>query len=227
MSTENAGQSAGTQQRPGRRRGLRWWVTGAVACLVIAVVAAQVLARAGEPEASPSTRATSSMPTPSQTATVKPAAAIQMPTDCDALYSPAMLPAFGELVLNPDWSRGAGERQLSGTNDQELQGAIDAHEPLHCDWASANGGSGVGLSTDVVSVSAELGASVEARLLALEASCYEELSGLRCVTSGSGDGGIWGESHFLRDGLWLATKYVNFAPEDYTENVVANLWDGR
>ncbi|KGJ72193.1 hypothetical protein GY21_17010 [Cryobacterium roopkundense] len=150
-----------------------------------------------------------------------------MPMGCSALYDPAMLPVFGELVLNPEWSRGAGDGQLAGTDDQELQGVMAAAEPLECDWASANGGSGVGLSTDVASVSPEVSVTIEARLRAVGANCYGELAGLRCVMSGSNDGDIWGESHFLRDSLWLATKYVNFAPANYTENVVANLWGSQ
>ncbi len=57
-------------------------------------------------------------------------------------------------------------------------------------------------------------------------TCYDELGGLRCVTETTGDGGVVGESHFVRDGIWLATRYVNSGPDGYTHDIVANLWAG-
>ena len=93
-----------------------------------------------------------------------------------------------------------------------------------CLWGDERGGGDVGLTTSVVSVSSGAKSAVEARLNALKFSCYEQLRGLRCVMSHSYESGMTGESHFLHDGLWVATKWVNFAPKNYTENVVINLW---
>ncbi len=138
-----------------------------------------------------------------------------------------MLAEFDQLVLNPEWSKVAGEATLYGTDDQQLQLLIDAGGPLVCLWGGDNGGGDVGLTTSVVSVDSAGETAVEARLGALNFSCYEQLRGLRCVMSQSSEDAMTGESHFLRDGLWVATKWVNFAPESYTESVVESLWGSQ
>ena len=33
-----------------------------------------------------------------------------------------------------------------------------------------------------------------------------------------------GETHYFRDNGWVATHWTNFAPEGYTEDIVATLW---
>lgn len=38
------------------------------------------------------------------------------------------------------------------------------------------------------------------------------------------DNGTVGESHFLREGVWLATWWLNIAPDGYTHDIVAALW---
>jgi hypothetical protein len=70
-------------------------------------------------------------------------------------------------------------------------------------------------------------AAVTDRLKELNYSCYDELQGRRSVIEREVDSdlvGFVGESHFLRDGLWLATHYVNGGPEGYTHDMVNNLW---
>ena len=38
--------------------------------------------------------------------------------------------------------------------------------------------------------------------------------------------GAYGVSHFLRAGIWLATKYTNAGPLGYTQDIIDNLWMG-
>lgn len=179
----------------------------------------------GPMSVSSSTSGAVNSPTP--TVAEVPTNAIAQPTDCAVLYTPAMLDEFGQLALNPEWSKIAGDAALFGTDDQEMQLLMDVDGPLVCLWGDERGGGDVGLTTSVVSVSSAVNTAVQARLSALKFNCYEELRGLRCVMSQSSEDGMTGESHFLRDGLWVATKWVNFAPENYTENVIANLWGDR
>ena len=54
--------------------------------------------------------------------------------------------------------------------------------------------------------------------------CYEQLDGTRCVTRTETDGDVVGESHFLRDDIWLSTFWSNAGVRGYTENMVEALW---
>ena len=161
---------------------------------------------------------------PAATPTATPAG--PHPTTCGELYSPAMVAAFGLAVLNPPWTAAAAFDVRQGTADAELITVIEASDTLTCVWGSPEGGSGSGLTTNLVWVTAEQSAAVTARLAAAGMTCYDELGGLRCVTETTGDGGVVGESHFVRDGIWLATRYVNSGPDGYTHDIVANLWAG-
>ena len=237
-SPEGLGISHGATAKSKRSKKLRAGITIAGAIAVVAVVGIVVAVQLGgtssdEPaaEASPSV-ISSSTADPSASDVPKPtttsqATAVEFPSDCDALYTPSMLDEFGQLVLNPEWSKIAGEATLYGTDDQELQLLMDAGGPLVCLWGDDDGGGDVGLTTSVVSVNTAVKTAVEARLRALNHSCYEQLRGLRCVISQSSEDATSGESHFLRDGLWVATKWVNFAPENYTESIVENLWGSQ
>ena len=55
-------------------------------------------------------------------------------------------------------------------------------------------------------------------------NCYEELEGTRCVVEQEGEVGAFGESHFMRSGIWIATGWVNAAPDGYTHDIVATVF---
>ena len=214
-----------------------WFALGVVGVLlVVALIVVLVVWRggAGTPTGSddslPGTR-----PTPSTTAeplavaSAAPAVpAGPHPTTCDAIYSPAMLATLTDTgALNPDWTESDPSGVLVGTGDAELTTLIKGAEHLTCVWADPNGGSGSGLTSNVVFVSAEQSETAHQRLLALGENCYEEFGGIRCVAETSqGDEGVAGESHFLRDGIWLATRYVNAGPDGYTHDMVSTIWAG-
>ena len=148
------------------------------------------------------------------------------PASCDLIYSPAMVAAFGDLVLNPPWTTEPGADVRDGAEDPGLLSVINASEHLSCRWVSPVGPSGTGLATNVVWVTEEQAAAVEARLRALGMECYEELEGLRCITETTTDTDNYGQSHFLRGGIWLATVWVNVAPDGYTHDMVNTIWAG-
>jgi hypothetical protein len=218
----------------GRRR--LWVALGAVGSLIlVALIVLLIVWRGGAetpggaesahrplPTSSPAPLALALAPAP----TPAPTPGVPHPSTCDQLYSPAMVAAFGDQVLNPAWAEAAGAGVRRGTDDPALMSIIDAAESLTCLWVDPNGGSGSGLTTSVVWVTPEQSAAVQARLAAAGMTCYEELGGLRCVVETTKNSDTWGESHFLRDGIWLATHYINAGPDGYTHDIIANVWAG-
>ena len=214
----------------------RPWVFVLLAVAVLAVAALVVLALM--PRGTTSTTPTgpdapAARPVPSSPATALPITptpapvpddGTPRPTSCDELYSPSMVEAMGDLVLNPAWATAPGAEVLYGSDDAELRGVIDTAENLNCIWGAAAGGSDTGVVTDLVWVTPEQSGAVKARLEEAGLRCYEELEGLRCVIQTTTESGTFGESHFLRDGIWLATKYTNAGPDGYTHDIIANVW---
>jgi len=168
--------------------------------------------------------------TPEAVPVTAPTAAIApgtpKPAACAEIYSPAMVGAFGDLALNPPWTVEAGADVRDGADDPELLAVIKSSEHLSCRWVSPVGPSGTGLATSLVWVTEAQTAAVEARLRALGMECYEELGGLRCITETSTDTDRFGQSHFLRGGIWLATTWVNAGPDGYTHDMVNTIWAG-
>ena len=214
-----------------------WFALGAVGVvLIVALIVVLVVWRggAGTPtgnnDSLPGTRPTpSATAEPQPVASAAPAAAGPRPTTCEAIYSPAMLATLNETgTLNPDWAKeDVNPGVLFGTDDEQLIVLIEGAEHLTCVWGDPEGGSGSGLTSNVVFVTAEQSETVHQRLLALGENCYEELGGIRCLAETSqGEDGVSGESHFLRDGVWLATRYVNAGPDGYTHDMVATVWAG-
>ena len=177
----------------------------------------------GSPTQAP-TKAPTRAPTaaPGQTA----APGVPRPASCTQLYSPEMVQALGGLALNPAWTQESDSGVSHGTDDDALRAEIDTLDHLTCVWASPYGGSDVGIVTNVVWVTPEQSAAVEARLIANGLECFGQSDGRRCIIQTNTLDGAFGESHFLRNGIWLATKYTNAGPLGYTQNIIDNLWSG-
>ena len=213
-----------------------WFSLGAVAVLlVVALVVVLVVWRGGAATPSSDDTGTGDRPTPTSTAepivvssAVPDPAAGPRPASCDEIYSPDMMATFAEThSLNPAWTETAEASTRIGTLDPELSTLIEDADHLSCVWADPEGGSGSGLVTNVVFVTAEQSEAARVRLADMGQTCYEELGGLRCVIENDTDGdGVAGESHFLRDGIWLATSFVNAGPDGYTHDMVATIWAG-
>jgi hypothetical protein len=205
--------------------------------VVAAIVIGVLLARGGEePDAgapipsptvipSPPASTTPATPDPSATASPTPGStAVPLPASCDALYSPAMVAAYGRMVLNPPWLDDPELELRIGEDDPVLQGVLDDSEVLLCQWVMPEGPSGAGVSTTVATIDDEQTGLIVDHLRDRGDSCFAERGGIRCTTAGSNDEGYFGESHFLRDGVWIATEYSNAGPEGYTLDIVNNLW---
>jgi hypothetical protein len=228
---------AATSPTGARSRRPLWFGLGALGVvLVVALIVVLVVWRGGAATPSADDSAASARPTPTASAgpqpVESPAPANPMggpsPASCEEIYSPAMLETFsGTHTLNPAWTETAEPGTRIGTLDPELTGFVEAAPHLSCVWADPVGGSGSGLVTNVVFVTEEQTVATQERLEAVAQNCYEELGGLRCVMQSATDSdGTAGESHFLRDGIWLATSYVNAGPDGYTHDLIATIWDG-
>jgi hypothetical protein len=213
-----------------------WFVLGALGVLlVVALIVVLVVWRGGAATPSAET-APSARPTPTASAEPLPVASLAptnpvggpAPSSCDAIYSPDMMATFSEThALNPAWTETAEPSTRIGTLDADLTALITDARHLSCVWADPVGGSGSGLVTNVVFVTEEQTEAAKDRLSAMGQTCYEELDGLRCVIENDTDGeGVAGESHFLREGIWLATSFVNAGPDGYTHDMIATIWDG-
>lgn len=220
-----------------RRRTLWVWLAGGILLVGLLVVVALMMLvprsaftalpstpapATSEAAASPAAPVRTSAPPSAGTPVPAP---VSIPTKCEDIYTHDLTPEFDGLVLNPAW---AAEPGSTGANalDEAVNDAVTANTSLTCKWGSPQGGSGRGLVTNVAAVDDELETEMLARLASVGQSCYEELDGMRCVieSAPSADGQS-GESHFFRDGVWIATRWVNTGPDGYTNDIVAALFD--
>jgi hypothetical protein len=162
--------------------------------------------------------------TPAPTVTDAVSAGPKHPSSCADIYTIDWSMNLSPLVLNPAWAQDPASGVHNGTDDAGLATVLEDTATVTCMWGKASGGGDVGLTTNVAVLTEPQQADVASRLRGLGYSCFEELKGLRCVTETIEDAGSWGESHFLREGLWLATKWVNASPEGYTHDIVNTLF---
>jgi hypothetical protein len=176
-----------------------------------------------EPTTSSAPPATTSTPEPSGPDTAVGATAL--PSSCDSIYSPAyldMLRSTPGLALNPEWTATQGQATL-GSTEPALIALLKATERLDCFWVSPAGGSGVGLSTSISLSQSDEQAGLLAEMTAAGFTCAQQGAGNRCEIDRTDDYASWGETHFIGGGLWIATSYVDFAPDGYTDDIVATL----
>lgn len=209
----------------------RLWIGSAIAIVaVLALLAGSVFALLthmdGAGMASPTRPDTGTAggdgPRPVPAETVEPAVAAPRPTDCEQIYSPEMyeyLESTG-LPLND----GSVTDSL-GATDPVLAALLADGNTFKCSWGFAGE---YGLNTNITQVSTDTAGAVLEQLDALGFECYEESEGRRCIQSDtvSDELGTYreGESHFVRGGVWIATHWINFAPDRYTQDIVESLW---
>lgn len=188
----------------------------AAACAVVLLVALG-LALNPTPEASPRAE-----PTTSPTATVPPSPEPSIiPASCADIYTTDWASQLAPYVLNPDWA--AAEKNV-GTGDVALKQLLGPNTRLTCQWGQESGAGDTGLVTTLAQIDSTTDSLVRSRLNTLGWTCYDSSGGVRCVTEGTDANGSWGESHFLRDGVWIATRWSNLAPDGYTADIVLTIW---
>lgn len=159
--------------------------------------------------------------------TPAPSAGQAVPGSCDELYSSGMVATLqgAGVVLNPAWIYDPAQFDQVGTQVGSLQPILETTPKLSCTWTSSGGGSEVGLTTEIVSVTSAQADQIVSTLTGIGWSRLDELGGVRFVIQQNMEGNAVGESQFLRDGLWFSTQYVNLAINGYTADMVANVFD--
>ncbi|MEL4319239.1 hypothetical protein WJX64_09500 [Leifsonia sp. YIM 134122] len=168
-------------------------------------------------------------PTPDPTATPTPtpattASAVTIPTDCSGIYTKDWTPEMGGLVFSQVVLGENSQRYAS--LDSTFGPALEAGSSLGCRWSDHLGEAG--LATDVASIAPELQVSLIEHARSIGYACRDEFEGTRCdieseLESEPGQA-RFGESHFFRDGIWVATRWVRINPDGYTEDIVTALF---
>ena len=141
---------------------------------------------------------------------------------CDDLYGSDMLETFAKegMELNSAWT---GVREApAGTSDPQLLGMLAGQISCDCFWLDAGGGDRAAVLTTVMPVDAERAATIANRLVERGFGQQQVHGGTRFFIEDRVDGETVGESHFVRDGLWLATNWYGFGPWGYTAHIAEN-----
>lgn len=169
------------------------------------------------------TSSTTPEPSASPSATVDAGGDITMPATCEAIYSPEMLASL--QAQNPPLND-PGVTMYSSQIVEALE-VLDSGAPtLRCSWGQP---SEVGLSTNVTIVDSAQAGTVRSALQNAGFGCEEAQGGTVCrfeeeLMTQDDTLVHRGETHYLRGNGWVATAWLNFAPEGYTEDIVATLW---
>ncbi|MGP3535262.1 hypothetical protein ACTU3I_10755 [Microbacterium sp. RD1] len=156
----------------------------------------------------------SSTPTPS-------ASAAALPTDCGAVYSAGMRATL-ESQVPPLNDPGL---TMYSTQNAALLELLDSVPSLRCTWGAAGE---VGMATTLAAVNAEQSATISDALAASGFGCATDSGAMICEIEQRGvsledEPFTRGETHALRDGLWVATSWLNVDPEGYTTDILATV----
>jgi hypothetical protein len=221
--------------RPPLVRRPAFWLVVVAALLLVAVASVVGLmlgagrgvdvSASGTP--TPGTVTTDAATTPPAAETEAPPAAgtsVVVPASCAEIYTRDWSAALGGLVLNPPWTETPGNGPFWGSNDNGVVTVLEATTKLTCAWVGPNGGGDVGIITNLAELTPEQVSSTLAHLASIGQTCYEELGGTRCVVERNSDAGESGESHFIREGIWSATRWSNVVADGYTHDIATALF---
>lgn len=200
-----------------------------IGCVALAALAGVVTGCRPESEATPSSSPSITMkdqtPGPSATPveTEKPQADFEVPGACEEIYSAAMLAQLESA--NPPLND-PGVTMLSTENADLLEIIHGGAPTLRCSWGQP---SEFGLATNVTAVDADQETAVLAALPAAGFGCEALGDGTVCRIEQKGvtlDDKEYtrGETHYVGGGGLVTTAWINFAPEGYTEDIVATVW---
>ncbi len=169
------------------------------------------------PDASPS-----ATPQPSPSAGA-PGQGIALSASCDDIYSPSMR---GVLEANVAPMNDPGVTMPSTQNADALALLESGLPTLRCTWGYP---SEKGIATSVAIVEPAVESDLVAALVDSGFACGDAQGGTLCrftETLLSYDDQLVekGETHFFRDNGWVATVWLNYGPEGYTEDIAATIW---
>lgn len=208
----DAAASPSTRRTTSARAGV--CATVLLASLLLTSCGASSPPDAAPPPASDEDRTPTATPEP--TPTPEP---VTIPTSCEEIYSGELVAALSSKhaplndasMADPNYSNTDGVEELLRTLD-----------PLRCTWGVAGP---VGIVTGVAAVTAEQSTTVLEMLTSSAFACGDESGGTRCEFRSEGEKEfLLGESHFLRDGIWVSTFWINADITGYTEDIIATMW---
>ncbi|TBN56075.1 hypothetical protein EYE40_00940 [Glaciihabitans arcticus] len=218
--------------RPSRGRVVVAWIVSVCAAVIVdglallgATQIVEFRVSHSTPVASPGGSA-SSPPPPRPTSTaVVPERDSRVPNECSGLYSAAMVGTLIDAGLRLQLEATPADIVDSGSGDQTLRELMLQRPLIECVWLDSAGGKQSGVLTVVAEATPQLAAAVEQRASQLGLTRLSENGGQRWVTEGTdADGTKTGESHFLRDGLWFATRWYGQGPYGYTSDMVKRVF---
>lgn len=174
----------------------------------------------GRPSAEIAAPAAQGTPTASPTE----AAVAGLDLTCGDLYGDDMLATFATegMELNGAWT---GVREApAGTSDPQLLGMLAGQVSCDCFWLDPSGGERSAVLTTVLPVDPERSTQIVTRLGELGFDQQQVQGGTRFFIEHRVNGETVGESHFVRDGLWLATNWYGFGPWGYTAHMADNVF---
>lgn len=166
----------------------------------------------------PSTTAPEPTRIPSPTATPT---GTELPADCAGAYSAEMFASL-EQVNPPLNDPGV---MLLATQNAALLEALETVPTLRCSWGPPGD---TGLTTNISVVDTVQHDAIIAELANSGYGCAEEDGAQVCTIEQRGVSleevpYTRGETHALQGDLWVATNWVNFTPDGYTQDILATL----
>lgn len=147
--------------------------------------------------------------------------ATALPADCAAMYSDAMRTRL-EADLPPLNDPGIS---MYSTQNATLLELLDAVPTLRCTWGPP---SDTGIATNLSLVTAEQSAAIVSTLTTAGFGCEDADGATVCRIEQRGvdlDDREYsrGETHALEGELWVATAWLNYNPEGYSEDILATV----
>lgn len=173
--------------------------------------------------ASASASPTLATPTPTPLPTAQPAGDIVLPGSCESLYSPAMT---ATLQQNVSPLNDAGVTMFSSQNVDALDVLSSGVPTLRCSWGTP---SEKGIATNVTIIAPAQAATIRQSMLAAGFACEDTHGAVLCLTEATGvdqDDRVFtrGEMHYFRGNGWIATSWLEYIPEGYTQDIADVLW---
>jgi len=218
--------------RPGTRETATAWAFSLVAALFLEAAAvwgalsilefrsAQVSVADVTPQIEPS-RTPTRMPDPTPT----PTPDSRVPAECRSLYSRSMIKALRSAGLRIETTAPAAKAPASGSSDSTLDALFADTTLLECRWTGGEGNQSSGLLTVVASTTPGVRDAAVDRAKALGMTRVKENGGTRYLVEGrDASNRLYGESHFFREGLWIATRWYGHGQYGYTADIVQQLF---
>ncbi|HAQ58972.1 MAG TPA: hypothetical protein DCR63_00205 [Microbacterium sp.] len=170
----------------------------------------------GDP--SPETTTPGTTPAVEASAPVQTSADISIPIRCEDIYSPSML---SQLQSENPPLNDPGVTMDSTEVVEALEILAAGAQTLRCSWGLP---SSYGLATNVTIVEPDQALAVLAALPDRGLVCSDLAGGTLCRVQNDDGENAFGESHYLRGNGWVSTRWINFGPRGYTEDVISSLW---